>query len=378
VCVVTNLFPSRAEPGRATFNKQQITALKRKAQIVVVAPVPMFGYSTADVPLRERVADIEVAHPRYLVIPKTMRWTYGLTFFLGIHDTLVKLSKSFQPDVIFATWAYPDAMGSALSAWLLKKPLAIKVHGSDINTASEYFLRRTMIRWACRRARCVIAVTEALKETLVKMGVDRGKVHVLPNGIDTDVFVPLDQAECRTRLGWNADEKVILYVGNFKPVKGVDILVKAMSDVAGGARLVMVGDGELQGQLQRMAKAGGLEDRVTFVPRQDHTALPVFFSAADVFCLPSRNEGCPNVLLEAAACGVPSVAARVGGVPDIIHDGIGLMAEPENPRDLAEKLNTALESPWDRLHIASSVMDRGWKANGEALFGILKQAVDGG
>ena len=89
--VVTNLFPNAKEPHRSPFNFQQFSALSRLCELKVVAPIPFLQYSREQVPAFERIAGIDVFHPRYLVIPKVLRSTHGLTFFLGIRSTLLSI-----------------------------------------------------------------------------------------------------------------------------------------------------------------------------------------------------------------------------------------------------------------------------------------------
>lgn len=143
--IITNLFPNRVEPDRAVFNKQQFLALKKYCDFKVVAPVPLFQYAPSELPLEEDVNNIRVFHPRYLVIPKICRSLYGWFYYWGIARMVRRIHALFPFDAILATWAYPDAFAAALLAKRLRKPLVIKVHGTDINVATQYFLRRQMI-----------------------------------------------------------------------------------------------------------------------------------------------------------------------------------------------------------------------------------------
>ena len=154
--VITNLFPNARQPGRGLFNLQQCQELARLCELTVVAPVPWFPKARAlrrlrkwsafaEVPLREVVDGIEVAHPRYLVVPWVGRLLSGWSFALGIRPTVRRLAGSFRPDAVLATWAYPDVVGTALLARVLRVPLVAKVHGSDINVSASGQLRRRMI-----------------------------------------------------------------------------------------------------------------------------------------------------------------------------------------------------------------------------------------
>ncbi len=346
--IVTNLFPNAQEPNRSTFNFQQFSELARCCELKVVAPIPHFQYSNEQVPLFERIGGIDVYHPRYLVIPKIGRCTHGLAFFIGIWHTLKLVQCSFQYDAILAAWAYPDAVGAAIAARILKKKFFVKVHGSDINLAGQYWSRVPMIRWALAQADAVIAVSQPLRQKIVAMGIPQEKVVVISNGVDTKKFFPRPKDVSREQLGLVLAGRYILYVGNFAPVKGGAFLIKAFALLAGDIdlKLVLVGDGEEKPSLIELARGLGIDERVMFVGRKPHQDIPVWMSAADVFCLPSLNEGCPNVVLEAMACGAKVVASDVGGVPDIIDaPEKGWRARPKDPEDLARCLNAALNAP---------------------------------
>ncbi len=369
--IVTNLFPNAKEPNRSTFNFQQFTELSRLCELKVVAPIPFFQYSDEQVPLFERLGGIDVYHPRYLVIPKTGRCTYGLAFFIGIWHTLKIVQRSFRYDAILAAWAYPDAVGAALAARLLKKKFFVKVHGSDINLAGHYWSRVPMIKWALSRADGVIAVSQPLKKKIVAMGIPQEKVVVISNGVDTGKFFPRPKDACREQIGLSPSGRYILYVGNFSAVKGVLYLIKAFAllDTAPDLKLLLIGEGEEKVALVQLARELGVDERVIFAGRKPHQDIPVWMSAADVFCLPSLNEGCPNVVLEAMACGAKVVASDVGGVPDIIDTPEkGWRARPQDPEDLAQCLNAALNAP----ALAHATRAMSWAESAAKVYAIFQ------
>ena len=129
-----------------------------------------------------------------------------------------------------------------------------------------------------------------------------------------------------------AVREVIGFVGNLVPEKGPDVLLDAFGRIAAerrSAHLAFVGDGRLRSDLERRTSAMSLGERVTFAGFQEPDAVARWMRAADVVCIPSHREGCPNAMLEALASGRPVVASRVGGIPDIIVDRRnGLLVEP--------------------------------------------------
>ncbi|MFA5143019.1 MAG: glycosyltransferase [Candidatus Omnitrophota bacterium] len=369
ILIITNLFPSSAELGRGIFNKQQFVELSKLCNLQVVAPLPW--YCKKRIPRQEAIAGIKVYHTRYFMIPKIGRSLYGIFFYISLLPKIKKIYKEFKFDTILATWAYPDAFGSYLIAKALKKPVVVKVHGTDINAHTRYFLRRKMIAWALLNSNKVIAVSKALKERIVRMGIPSEKIVVIPNGVNNDLFKPMDQAECRKKLDLPADKKIVLYAGNMIKAKGIDVLLDAFARISPDILLALVGDGPFEDTLRTKAKKLKIKERVIFAGRKAHDEIRYYMNACDIFCLPSRNEGCPNVLLEATSCGKYVVAAKVGGIPEIIEsDKTGIMVEPGNSEELAK----AIDKGFGVSHMSRTPVGRTytWKQSAEMLDEVLK------
>lgn len=197
----------------------------------------------------------------------------------------------------------------------------------------------------------VVVSTEQESEDLRRLyGLTSERVHVVTPGVDLDLFRPGDRALARERLGL-ADEPVILYVGRIEPLKGLDILIEAVSMLdAAGSRLLVVGgtpgrDAELE-RLRRRAHDLGIAERVTFTGALKQTDLPDYYRAADVFVLPSYSESFGLVALEAMACATPVVASRVGGLKTFILDGhTGYLIPWHCPEPFAQRIDMLLSNP---------------------------------
>jgi D-inositol-3-phosphate glycosyltransferase len=191
-------------------------------------------------------------------------------------------------------------------------------------------------------------------------GAQPDRITVVPCGVDTQMFQPLDPASSKKKLGL-PDTKLILFVGRIDPVKGIDTLLKAMAIVRHkmgrhlDAELLIVGgdkdsadrsaDSEIC-RLQRLTTELNLKDTVTFLgaQRQDH--LPYYYSAAEVCILPSRYESFGMVALEAMACGTPVIASKVGGLASLIQDErCGFVVPEGNETELAAKICLLLGNP---------------------------------
>jgi glycosyltransferase involved in cell wall biosynthesis len=290
---------------------------------------------------------------------------------------LRRLRREFPFDAILAAWAYPDAVAAVRLGQELGVPVVTMILGSDVNEFARHPSMREQIVWGLRNSQGVITVSGALRDRVIELGVPAEKVVVQHNGVDGDRFRFRDGADVRARLGLPDDRPLIGYVGNFVHEKGVDLLVEAMRRLRhAAAELVMVGDGPMGEQLRARAAALGMGDRVRFVGRRPHEEVPEWISALDVFCLPSRREGCPNVVLEALASGRPVVAASVGGVPELLSEDTGVLVEPEDPEALARGLEEALSRRWDPEVLRASVPCLSWEEFARALHGALERAVD--
>jgi len=354
ILAVTNLYPNPFQPNRATFNRQQFCAVARTCPMAVISPVAWTDEVSArlhggqKMPKGRRIEcdGITVDHPCYVFPPKLGRAWYGQMFRRSIRRAFDRALVEFRPDVVLASWAFPDGWAAVDLAKRAGLPVVLKVHGSDILTMMNSSpARRTRTLEALHRADGVVAVSRDLADKVIEEGVKPERVRLIYNGVDTDVFKPGPMAQARERLGLAKERPTLVYIGNLVPVKGVDVLIEACGLLAKGGTdfaTYMIGQGSLRPGLERRVAELGIDKQVKFVGPKPHRELPDWFRAADVFVLPSRSEGVPNVLLEASACGTRFVASRVGGIPEITHLGSGLLVKPKDPAALAEGIRTSL------------------------------------
>jgi glycosyltransferase involved in cell wall biosynthesis len=380
ILVITNLFPSSAEPRRGLFNLEQLRALAGVDTVRVVCPQP--GYPGASrAPRRDTVDGIPVDYPRYPYVPKLGQVLHDRLFEHGTRRVVDDAVVTFRPDLVYATWSYPDVVAAGRMAARHGVPLVAKVHGTDIN---DYFgrpRRRRLIIHALSGARAVIAVSAALAGRLRQAGVDPARVHVIPNGVDTARFAPRSRAAARAALGIDATAPTVLFVGNLKPVKGIDILLDAVATMVRARpalKLFIIGGGPLHGRLRESAVRLGLDASVRMLGEQPPEEIARWMNAADVLCLPSRSEGMPNVVLEAGASGLPVVATRVGGIPEILaEDAAGYLVPPADPAALAGALERALARAWDPRAVRAAMQPLSWAENAARLRAVMDTAARG-
>ncbi len=379
ILALTNLFPSRWDPHRGAFNRQQFERLGQRHEVEVITAVPLperLRQGASRIPVT--VQGLRLRTFVFVYLPRVARslhaffWAASLLAQQGLH-----LLRG-RYDCVLASWAYPDA---AAAGWLARRmgwPYVVKVHGSDLNVQAEDPARRPQVRRALGGARAVIAVSQALADKAVALGVDPSRVHVVYNGVDHVRFAPGDRGSARARLGLPAAGRILLYVGNLKASKGCLDLLEAFAAAGlaqGDARLVFVGAGECRAALLARAAALGCADAVALPGAVDHAGLVHWYRAADLLCLPSHNEGVPNVVLEAMACGTPVVATRVGGIPEVVPEAVGVLVPPHDRAALAQALLDALARPWDTARVLAHARRFSWERNLEQLDGILATAV---
>lgn len=210
---------------------------------------------------------------------------------------------------------------------------------------------RRLFRWTWRWDDLYLDNSENGRRRLTQWGYPPERIRLARGGVATTA-PPADRAEIRRRLGIPEEAPAILYVGRFRPEKGVDLLVRAAGImVCREAIFFLVGDGPQEEQLKQQVRAAGWEDRFRFVGFQED--LGPWFSAADIFALPSRVEGMSNALLAAMAAGLPCVATAVGGNPEVLaprevppgEPPAGLLVPPENVPALAAGLDRLASRP---------------------------------
>ena len=382
---ITKIVPNAAEPLSAPFNRQQFAALSRRCDLHVMGTIPWFPgagllgkWSTAGrlarIPFRETIEGIDVSHPRTLFIPRLAHATWGPLYALSIAPLLARYRG--KVDVVLGSWAYPDGFAAVIAAKLLGVPAVVKLHGSDINLNAKAPGPRKMISWSLPRAARVVAVSRALADEVVALGVPRDRVALVMNGVDAELFHPRDRVAARAELSLPAGP-IALYVGNLKEEKGVLELGAAWQIVAREipeATLVVVGGGPLKGALG--ALVAPLGDRVRMVGPRPLETIPTWMAATDILVLPSRAEGTPNVVLEALASGRRVVASAVGGIPDLItREELGSLVPPCAPDALAAAIVRSLHSPYNPATVAALGARGGWDASAAALYEVLVGAV---
>lgn len=380
VLCFTHLYPKSELPGRGIFNARVFEAIARCYDVRVVVPEPWWarGRSGLASVSRDRFMGIETYYHRYWAWPHMLSLR-AADMLRGVRNTVGRIRGEFPFDVILASWAYPDGAAAAELAREFSCPLVMNVLGSDINTLPEYPALRKQIRSALLQSTRIVTVSHALADRVVDLDVPRGQVVAQHNGVDGQRFCIRDRRQARRQLGLPERGPLIGYVGRLSPEKGVDVLLKAVQALRASSlpdvKVVLVGTGPDEAALKRMAKVLGIEPGALFMGSRLPSEIPDWIAAADALCLPSRREGCPNVVLEALASGVPVVATRVGGLPELIREDNGFLVAPDSAAELGVGLLRALKASWQPDVLRASVPYLSWDEVGERYARILAEAV---
>ncbi|MGE5176183.1 MAG: glycosyltransferase [Hyphomicrobiales bacterium] len=381
ILVVASLYPNPAAPRRGLFVRERVVHVARRAPDVrVIAPVPRPAGARDDarIPERETRDGLPVAHPRFLVVPGIGAPVHGWTYLAALRRA-IRTDGGPPPDVVDAHYLYPDGYAAVRFARDRGLPVVVSARGTDVNVIAHDPILGRFVRETLRHATRVVAVSEDLSGKLRSLGVPESRLRTIPNGVDADRFRPGDRAAARRRLGAPEGIPLLLAVGNLVPNKGHHHLVRALAAGAAplaAAHLWIVGEGPGRPALEREIAARGLAGRVRLVGPVDPDALPEYYAAADLFCLATAREGWPNAVTEALACGIPVVATRTGGIPELVTDGRNGFLVDDPARGLARSIVDALAHAWDRDAIANRVRARTWDVvAGEAL-AVLREARD--
>ena len=249
-----------------------------------------------------------------------------------------------------AIWHGHDYKTNALGLILRRfwpMRLVTTVHGWVHHTTRTPLYYR-IDRYCLPRYERVICVSPDLVEACLAVGVPRERCLLLENGIDTEEYRRRQEPiSAKLALGYPAGPLLVGAAGRLAPEKAFDVLIRSIASLAAGGldvRLVIIGEGDDRPRLESLVKELGLTNRVDLPGWQSDVRM--YFEALDVFALSSLREGLPNVLLEAMALEVPSVATRIAGIPRLIEDGVnGLLVEPGDQSGLTRALEKLLTDP---------------------------------
>ena len=365
ITVVTSYFPTSARPYGGNSAFQTLRLMKPHATIEVVCPLEYYLNVPGLKPARYERSDpnweppeFKTTYVEYPAIPLFTRPFNGRI----CAKILLPYVRMSRPDLILNYWLYPDGYAAVDIGRELGVPVVVGAIGSDLRKRNDPLTVR-MVRHTMLQADAVITVSDELRRQAIAQAVPAEKVTAILNGCDTSIFRPGDRAEARRQLDCDPACELVVYGGNLLASKGLGELMAAFTELAKSRprlQIAFIGQGPFLDMLARSAADPGVMDRVHLPGRRDAAGMADWMRAADVFCLPSYSEGCPNVVVEALACGRPVVATNVGGIPELVNESNGILVEPRDPVSLRTALDRALDKTWDSAEIART-STRSWE-----------------
>lgn len=258
---------------------------------------------------------------------------------LALASKMAEVAKREKLDLLHVHYAIPHAVCAYLAKKMTDDKLKIvtTLHGTDITVLGYDPSLNDMIRFGIEGSDMVTAVSESLVQQTYDLLQPKKAIQTVYNFIDERVYTKKDTQDLKTQYGIPDDEKVIIHVSNFRKVKRVQDVVRSfhLIEKQVPSKLLLVGDGPEISVVCNLVRELGLNDKVLFLGKQEN--LEDLYSISDLMLLLSEKESFGLVLLEAMACGVPSVGTKIGGIPEVIEDGrTGYLSDVGDVEDIAQ------------------------------------------
>ena len=290
-------------------------------------------------------------------------WDF-IKYFIQSSLWVIKNRENY--DLIHAFSGLPGGITALLSG----KPYIISLRGTEVPGYERRFswlirLIKPLIKLSLRKAKAVDANSQYLKNLALKTAPDL-KIAVIPNGVDSRIFYPAKKL---------SSKPVILCNSRSGKRKGVEYLIRAMPEVLKKipkVKLVLVGEGIEKESLKRLTNKLKLDKQIKFLGQVKHGKLPEIYRKASVFVLPSLSESLSNSLLEALACGLPVVATKVGGNPELMNKKNGILVPATDSQVPAEAIVTAFNQSWPKIKIGKKFS---WDKTAEKYFNLYEKTL---
>ena len=356
--VVTNSFPDKENKYVGdVFVKEQVKYLKNYFEKVYVISPVAYGVEYLRKTKHEdyEFGNVQVCFPKYVNLPLFYFYFRDFWIYLEKRAILKLIQKErIKFDLIHAHFTWPSGAVAVELKKEFEVPVVITEHThitlyKELKRKNKQYLRT----WGLCDA--IIRVNKKDIPLFVDAGVSPNKVFHIVNGYDPHKFKPISMNEARERLSLEKDRKIILHISRLYEEKGQKYLIEAIKKILEYQKDVLCiigGSGPLKDKLERQINDLNLQDHVKLIGFVPDELLSSWMNACDLFVLPSLSEGNPTVMFECLGCGKPFVGTKVGGEPEIIiSEDYGLLCEPANPDELAEKILIALNKEWNREKI---------------------------
>ena len=381
--VITNSFPDKENKYVGdVFVKEQVKYLKNCFEKVYVISPVAYGVEHLRKTKHEgyEFDNVQVCFPKYVNLPLFYFYFRDFWIYLEKRAILKLIQKErIKFDLIHAHFTWPSGAVAVELKKEFEVPVVITEHThitlyKELKRKNKQYLRT----WGLCDA--IIRVNKKDIPLFVEAGVSPNKVFHIVNGYDPHKFKPISMNEARERLGLEKERTIILNISRLYEVKGQKYLIDALKITKKRKDILCVigGSGPLKDKLQKQINELNLQDHVKLIGFVPDELLSIWMNACDLFVLPSLSEGNPTVMFECLGCGTPFVGTKVGGEPEIItSEDYGLLCEPANPDELAEKILIALDKEWDCYRIREYAEQFTWENIAEEILKVYANAIIG-
>jgi L-malate glycosyltransferase len=282
-------------------------------------------------------------------------------YTLALASMMYNVAVNESLDLLHVHYAIPHSVSAHMARAMLtsrRLPFVTTLHGTDITLVGADRSYLPITRFSIDQSDGITAISEYLKQVTIREFKIQRPVEVIPNFVNCDVFQPAD-GDCRRSEFATDEEKILVHLSNFRPVKRIPDVVEIFDLVHKQipAKLLMIGDGPERTTAEWMVRDKGIGDEVIFLGKQNQ--VQEILNCADVLLLPSDLESFGLAALEGMACGVPAVCSRVGGLPEVITDGVeGFLVEPRDVKTMAARALEILTSPERREKMGMAARQR--------------------
>lgn len=383
ILTLSTLFPNDQSPNFGIFVERQTAELasRPEADVRIINPI---GIAPAPLkflppyPALRNLADFELWHslpvyrPRFTLIPKFGGASNPARIARAILPLAERLHKEKPFDLIDAEFFYPDGPAAMHLAASLNIPFTIKARGADIHYWGSQSQCRPQILAAAQKASGLLAVSQALKQDMIALGMDSQKITVHYTGLDREKFKPIDRLVAKQKL--KVEGPLFISVGALIERKNQALVIQAMT-ANPSATLMLAGSGDQEKSYRALAQKLGVTDQVRFLGNVPHDALPELVAAADIAILPSKSEGLANAWVEALSCGTPIIISNAGGAKELIATGQAGRIVDQNSEAIVTAIQEILADPPLQQAVRASVDQFSWQNNGDILINFFTDIV---
>jgi teichuronic acid biosynthesis glycosyltransferase TuaC len=383
VLLFTSVFPSSARPNHGLFVLRRVKAIESRGRVKFDTLIPVV-YSRASVGLSDahvqQVDEVTIPGRRDATVIRYPFWPkfdspFGAAPMLAstsIH-MLARMSVMRSYHAIDAHNLFPDGIVGAALSRLLSIPLILTARGTDVNSALNHPLKRWQIMKACAQASRITAVSTSLKSRLEEIGVSSGKIDVILNGVDHELFNPNGRREL------NQNSVQLLTVGLLDRRKRQDIVIRIAAAIP-ECVLTIVGHGPEKSNLVALVDALGIRSRVRFLGQVPHRDMPEIYRGADILVHAAEREGLANVLIESVASGTPVVALDRWGAREVISEPtVGRLVADQSVERYVEAIRNVISLGLTQMDMQRTASKFSWEESArrheEVLLGAASESL---